>query len=265
MRLKNIVEVMNLHALLRVDSSRKKAEQFFEYERSLREFMDMICNNRNLILDKKTLKMNKKAKELNIYIASDMEFCGGLNSNIKEEINQDKDSNKIIIGKKIRHYKENIILSMDKEEYKNKLAEMQEILYDAIIHSKCKEVNIIYNHYYNISKIELLKKKLLPLEETKVKETNKYNIDFAVEGDINDILTRIVVLYLLYEIRVCVENSYASENVVRQTITRESLKKIDEMETEQARAERKEITAKSFKKSLESYINLMITEDEDEK
>lgn len=264
MKLKNIVKVMNLHALLRVDNSRKTAEKYFAYEQTLREFVDTIFNNRNLILDKKTLKMNRKARELNIYIANDMEFCGNFNTNIREEINRDKDSYKIIIGRKVRNDKDDTVFAMDKEQYKDRIAEIQEILYDGILNSRCKEINIIYNHYYNISKIELIKKRLYPLEDMKPKDTTKYNVDFAVEGDINDILIRIIVLYLLYEIRVCVENSYASENIMRQEITKESLKKIDEMEEERIREERKKLTAKSFQKSLEVYTSNQITEDKNE-
>ena len=56
--------------------------------------------------------------------------------------------------------------------------------------------------------------------------------DFAIEGDINSILRNIIVLYLSYEIKIATENSFASENIMRQTITKESLKKLDEIEEE---------------------------------
>ena len=52
------------------------------------------------------------------------------------------------------------------------------------------------------------------------------------------------------------ENSYASENVMRQSITSESLKKIEEIEEENIRKERKEKKKKSFKKVIENYIKL---------
>lgn len=135
---------------------------------------------------------------------------------------------------------------------KNK--EIEDLLYDVIKNAKNSQINIIYNHYYNISNIQLVRKTLLPLEEKKKKGT--YLEDYTIEGDINQILLNIVVLYLAYEIRVAVENSYASENVMRQSITSESLKKIEEIEEEKTREERKEKNKKSFKKVIENFIKL---------
>ena len=118
-----------------------------------------------------------------------------------------------------------------------------------------KSINIIYNHYYNVSRIERVKQQILPLNKTKAK-MEEYQDDFAVEGNINSILLNIIALYLGYEIKVAVENSYASENIMRQMITKESLKKIDEMEEEDKREERKERNMKSLKKQLDN-INKM--------
>ena len=55
---------------------------------------------------------------------------------------------------------------------------------------------------------------------------------------------------------MAVENSYASENVMRQSITSESLKKIEEIEETNIREERKEKNKKSFKKVIENFIKL---------
>ena len=35
MRIRNVVKVMNFHSLLRVDSARRNAEKYFEYEKEL--------------------------------------------------------------------------------------------------------------------------------------------------------------------------------------------------------------------------------------
>ena len=255
MRIKSVVKVMNFHSLLRVDSARKTAEKYFNYEKELTDFADNILNNRNLILDKKVLKLNKNKKPLNIYIGNDLGFCGNFNTNVNKQATEDVDADKIIIGKKISKEKQNILLSLTKEEYMQRNNEIEKILYKTINRSKNSEINIIYNHYYNISHIELLKKKLLPLDIT-TKKKDFYPEDYTVEGDINKILLNIIVLYLSYEIRVAVENSYASENVMRQTITNESLKKIDEIEQENIRQERKEKNKKSFKKVIENFIKL---------
>ena len=247
MRIKSVVKVMNFHSLLRVDSARKKAEKFFTYEKELTDFVDNILNNRNLILDKKMLKLNKHKRPLNIYIGNDMGFCGNFNTNVNKQAKDETDCDKIIIGKKISDDKQNVLMSLTKDEYMKKTKEIEELLYDVITNSKNSQINIIYNHYYNISKMELLKKRILPIEESKRRQ-GYYSEDYTIEGDINEILINVIVLYLSYEIRVAVENSYASENVMRQSITNESLKKIDEIEIENKRVERKERNKKSFKK-----------------
>lgn len=255
MRIKSVVKVMNFHSLLRVDSARKKAEKFFTYEKELTEFVDNILNNRNLILDKKMLKLNKHKRPLNIYIGNDMGFCGNFNTNVNKQAKDETDCDKIIIGKKISGDKQNVLMSLTKDEYMEKTKEIEELLYDVITNSKNSQINIIYNHYYNISKMELLKKRILPIEESKRRQ-GYYSEDYTIEGDINEILINVIVLYLSYEIRVAVENSYASENVMRQSITNESLKKIDEIEIENKRVERKERNKKSFKKVVENFIKL---------
>jgi ATP synthase F1 gamma subunit len=257
MKIKSVVKVMNFHSLLRVDSSKKNADKHTEYELAVRKFIDNILNNKNLILDKKMIVMNDKAVDLNIYIANDLGFCGSFNSNINEVLKQDLENDKIIIGKKIIKDKKynNVILSMTKDQYFEEDNEITKIMYDSIKNKKYKSINLIYNHYYNVSKIERVKQKILPLDKTDDKK-EKYQDDFVVEGDINSILLNIIALYLGYEVKVAVENSYASENIMRQMITKESLKKIDELEEEQSREIRKEKRALNFKKQLDS-INKM--------
>ena len=258
MKIKSVVKVMNFHSLLRVDSSKKRAEKLFSYEKELTNFADNIINNRNLILDKKMLLMNKNAKELNIYIANDLGFCGNFNANVNKELKNNQNCDKIIIGKKIMKSKaENIILSMTKDEYDNNTQEIENILINGIQGKKYSKVNLIYNHYYNISHIELVKKQLLPLDQAMIenKET-KHKEDFAVEGDINDILINIIILYISYEIKVATENSYASENIERQTLTKKSLNKIEEIEEEEKKEENKEKKIKENIKLLDNIIKI---------
>lgn len=259
MKIESVVKVMNFHALLRVDSSRKQAEKFFEYEKELNEFADNILNNRNLALDKKVLKTNPKGKPLNIYIANDLGFCGNFNSNVNEVMKKDKDSQRIIIGKKIKNEEKNVLLTISKEEYKERQKEIEDILYDSVKNNKNSEINIIYNHYYNISEMQLVKKKILPIEKAKDKR-KLYQEDFIIEGDINHILINIITLYLSYEIKIAQDNSYASENVMRQTITKQSLDKLKEIKEEKTKEQRKITKQKNFKKTLENYTNNMLKE-----
>ena len=72
MRIKSVVKVMNFYSLLRVDSSKRKAEKYFGYEQAVREFIDNILNNKNLILDKKMIKMNKKSLIVELIVRNPM-------------------------------------------------------------------------------------------------------------------------------------------------------------------------------------------------
>ncbi len=258
MKIKNVVRVMNFHSLLRVDSSKKKAEKYFEYEEYLNDFVNNILNNRNFILDKRIIGYKKGKKVLNVYIGNDLGFCGSFNSNVNGVAREDIEEDKIIIGKKIMQNKENVVLAITKEEYKQNISQIENILYEGLTKLIYREINIIYNHYYNITDIKLIKKRLLPLENKNLSSEEKklYKEDFVIEGDINEILTNIIVMYLLYEIRIATENSYASENIMRQSITSQSLKKIDEIEKEQRLERRKRVSNRNFKKIIENFNQL---------
>ncbi len=258
MNIKSVVRVMNFHALLRVDSSKKRAEKYFEYEKYLNDFVNNILNNRNFILDKRIIGYKKGKKILNVYIANDLGFCGDFNNNVNQVAKEDVEADKIIIGKKILQHKENVVLAITKKEYKESMKQIEDILYQGLTQFQYREINVVYNHYYNISNIKLIKKKLLPLDDNNLSSEEKklFKEDFVIEGDINEILTNIIVMYLLYEIRIATENSYASENIMRQSITNESMKKIDEIEVERNIMERKEIGNKNFKSILENFNQL---------
>ena len=58
------------------------------------------------------------------------------------------------------------------------------------------------------------------------------------------------------------ENRCGSEKIMRQTITKESLKKLDEIEAENVRKERKIRNNKNFKKVIENFTNLTFKDEE---
>ena len=55
MSVRNIVRVMNFHALIRVDNAKKQAMKYQRMQEKLMEMMSAITNNRNFRLDKKIL------------------------------------------------------------------------------------------------------------------------------------------------------------------------------------------------------------------
>lgn len=253
MAIKNVVKVMNFHSLLRVDKARRRAAIYFDTEEELMKIIRKIFLNKNIILDKKIIEPLPDAAILNIYIGNDLGFCGDFNFLINKEVRRDSDT-KIIIGKKIHSFDHNnVLLYISKEAFFKDFSPVENIIYDGIEQRKYKEINVIYNHYYNINKQEFKKKRLFPFDYEDEGEGETFDEDFAMETEIGPMLNNLISLFICYELKISEMNSYAAENVVRQQITRQSLKKIDEMDAEKARVERKTRKQKEFQKLIDSY------------
>lgn len=253
MNIKNVVKVMNFHSLLRVDKARREAEKYFMVENELRRIINVVTNNRNFVLDKKMLVINKEAPVLNIYVGSDLGFCAGYNSSVNDALRKDKHSEKLLIGKKIHTKQDGVILSMTKEEFLLDQDKVDELLSNGIKGQKYSEINICYNHYVNVGEIVWKKKRVFPLEAAESVDDSDYKEDYVCETDVNTLLINLVVTYISTEVELTVKNSMASENIMRQNATTESLKKIDELEEEKKRIARKEKVAKSTAKITESF------------
>ena len=66
-------------------------------------------------------------------------------------------------------------------------------------------------------------------------------------------MTNLLTTYLTYQLKIMRSSGYASENILRQNTTNESLKKIDEREAELLMEERREKRAEEFAKVIENY------------
>ncbi|MBR4178891.1 MAG: F0F1 ATP synthase subunit gamma [Bacilli bacterium] len=270
MSVKNTVKVMNFHALLRVPEARKKVDLAFEYERELKYIISSIINNRIFKQERLSLELDENAKELNIYIGSDLGFCANFNSNIMNYLRTDNDRNdKIIIGKKIRLSVDNEILFISNEEFEEKFDDIFNIVLDGLLDYRYSKINLIYTHYYNISRQEIVKRTILPfdyggdiLDEEERKEISKLD-DFVVEGDLNYIIWNLISIYITMEIRIAKAWSYATENVQRQTFTDNSLKKIEDKEEEKKKEELKIKKAKEFKTIVEMNNRKIRTKKEE--
>lgn len=250
-KVKNVIKVMNFHSLLRVDASKRDANRLFMLEKELSSMIDLIENNKHFILDKKMFKVNRKAEVLNIYIGSDYGFCSNYNSQVNSLIANDN-SQKIVIGKKVTHSITGVMERINKDDYEEKSQIIEQLIEEQIFKGQFKEINIIYNHYENASTIYLEKKNVFPVH-IENNEEQDYDIDFVVETDINDLLRQLAVLYVLYELRICLINASAAENILRQNTTSESLRKIDEIEDLKIKRVRKEKNAKEFRKVIENF------------
>lgn len=261
MSLKNVVKVMNFHSLLRVDRSRRAAKKYGEMEEMVINMLDQIANNRNVALDMSALKFDESAPPLHIYIGADRGFCGSLNNQIKSRQAQyaktHPDAKKIIIGNKIRLYKDpNVIFEQSTDDFAEDDGPVLELLREAVQEKKYSEIRLIYNHYLNATSIRFTDKAVLPLPKGVLQTDRKYNEDFVWEGDPQTMLTSLLFLYISYEIRIAGFVSAAAENLTRQNVTTESLKRIDEREEEQHRVELRQRRDKEFGKVLDNFTRL---------
>lgn len=269
MSVRNVVKVMNFHALLHVNNARKKIEKAFNYERELKYVITSIVNNRIFKQDNMTLEFSKNEKELNIYIGSDLGFCSSFNSDVMSYLkNDDPRNDKIIIGKRVDCEVENKVLYVDKEKFSDYVDDMFDIVLEGILNKKYSKINIIYIHYYNLNKQQIVKRQIIPfdfandvLDKEEKREINKTD-DYVVEGDLSYILLNLISLYVSNEIKIAEAWSWASENVERQIFTNESLKKIDEREEEKAKQERKQRHTKEFKQIIEKNNKRRQTKEE---
>ncbi|MBR3209972.1 MAG: F0F1 ATP synthase subunit gamma [Bacilli bacterium] len=257
MSVKKIVKVMNFHSLLRVNNARKKVEQAHSYEQELKKVISSIVNNHIFIQEHVSLDLAKTNKALNIYIGSDFGFCSSFNIDVLRYIKQDDSENdKIIVGKKINVEVPNKVLYLDKEKFVEESNKIFEIVLNGVLNKKYSKINIIYIHYYNLNRQEILKRTILPFDfDDKLSEESvkaRKEDDFSVEGDLMYIIWNLISIYVSTEIKIAEAWSWASENVKRQAFTSESLKKIDEREIEQNRIDRKARKKKEFEIIIES-------------
>ena len=254
MNIKTIVKVMNFHALLRVDRARRDAEQYAMLEREVMRMIDLIQNNRNFILDKRIFKTPKDAPRLRIYLGSDMGFCGAVNAGMNHRLHEENGENTVIsVGRKI-YGGDQVKLHLDQDEFIARYGEISAIIGQGVRHRRFSGVDLCYNHYYNLSRIEAVEKTIFPVE-FEADELESYAEDFSVEGDdVNDIMEELIITYLNYEVKIAAVNSFAAENVLRQSATNDSLKKIEEMEQEERWRLRKLQTQKAARKVIDSYV-----------
>lgn len=247
--IKNVVKVMNFHSLLRVDKAKRKADNYKALEEEILSFMNKVLNNKNLNLDKRLITSKLDGKIVNFYIGNDLGFCGNFNSSVKHVAEEDKGVIKIVVGEKIFMNKDDVALNIAKEDFYNDFKKVEDIIKPLLINRRIKEINAIFNRYYNVNNIKLEKKKLFPLEFDDSKNTE----DFVIETDASSMFEDLLLLYIECELQIIESNSWAAENIMRQNLTSESLKKIDEIEEEKQKQVRKEKKYQAFKKQMANY------------
>ena len=257
-KIKNVVKVMNFHALIRVENAKRRAKRYQQMEDEVYHMMDLIMNNRNLILDKNILKPRADKPTLTIYLGSDLGFCSNYNSLINGELDKNPAGDKILIGKKLKRSVEDVLLRIDQDEFEKRIAEVEAILRESIRKKKNSSIHVVYNRYVNSTEICLESRQIYPFEMKAEADPANYRDDFLIDGDVEDLLTELATTYLAYEIRITGFSGYASENIMRQNTTSESLKKIEEREEEALMEERRERRQQEFSKTIENFSKMKV-------
>lgn len=254
MNVKAVVKVMNFHALLRVEASGQQALKYSTMEEELSDMMRILQNNQNLRLDKRIRLPDEGLPVLRIYLGSDLGFCGSVNTSVSSVLQHDgPDTEKIVIGRKLRRPAE-VSVFLTQEEYRENFGVLRTYLERAVRQRPWSAVELVYNHYYNVTSVKQETKRIYPLAEPEeVVDAHAWD-DFEIEGDAQELLEDMMISCLVYEVRIAAASAYAAENIMRQNATSESLKKLDEMESEATRVERKKKNQAAFRKTIDSFI-----------
>ncbi len=216
--------------------------------------MRILQSNRNLKLDKRIRLPDESLPVLRIYMGSDLGFCGSVNTSVSSVLSRDKASEKIVIGRKL-HKTADTTLFLSREEYQQDFDKVRDYL-ERAVRTRCwSAVELVYNHYYNVTSIKQEVKRIYPLaaQEEEAAELNEWD-DFEIEGDAERLLEDMTLSCLIYEVHIAAASAYAAENIMRQNATSESLKKLDEIEAEATRISRKEKNQAAFKKTIDSFV-----------
>ena len=251
MNVKAVVKVMNFHALLRVDASRKRAEKLLDMEEELETMMRIVLGNRNLRLDKRVKLPDASLPVLRIYLGSDFGFCGSVNATVSSVLRQDTVADRIVIGKRLRKPSE-MSLFLTQEQFEHDVDSVKQYLERAVRERCWSAVELVYNHYYNMSSIKQVVRRIYPMEQPP--KESESGADFVIEGDVDSMISDMTVSYLAYVFKIDAASAYAAENIMRQNATSESLKKLDEIEEEETRQIRKAKNTASFRKTIDSYV-----------
>ena len=259
--IKPIVQVMNLFSLVRINAAKSKVEEFGITSSVLTRIISSIMYNDNIVLDKNNIVPDPSKPVLNIYIASDYGFCSTYNHVVSTKIKETKDDYKIIIGKKINYNDDKVIMKLSKDSFYDDLPKIKDYLITAVNNREYREINIYYNHYYNFSRSDFTCLQVFPVEYN---EEYKENVDFLIETDITSFINNLIAYYVCYQLEICEIFSWAAENVIRNTMTASSLKKIEELEHEERLRKLKEMRAKSLKKNIENSKKVIFTNNEED-
>ncbi len=233
-KVKSSVQVMNFHSLMKIAEAIENIERVRDYEAEIMHVIGSIFNNNNLILDNKInesfFEKTSSDRDINFYITSNYGLCGAFNSSvIKVFENNSRSYRNYMTGKKgIKKLKGKNDIALQMEDLDD--IEMFSEIVDLFFQGEISGVNIIYNKFITQEKNEFVIQQVLPfnMEDLSTIENEAHGPDYIIECSFTKLLNDVMTLYLKDKVYIAHLSALATENAIRQQITTESLKKIDE-------------------------------------
>lgn len=232
---KKITKAMGLIATAKLRKTRVALTANNDYYSEFNGLIDHIVKG---LEDKHPYKDGNKSKvKLYVTLTSDTGLCGGFNANVVgkliEEMVKDKENSKIMmVGQKGKNYlkKFNFETIAEYVEIPDipTLKEVSVII-DKILglynSGEVGEVNIVYTKFFSTVKQIAEVKKLLPVGDSKLKQTSYVNY----EGKAEEVLTNTIPLYMKSELLNMMLSAKTSEQGSRMTAMDGATKNAEEI------------------------------------
>jgi len=238
---KQITQAMKMVAAAKLRKVQNRIIQLRPYTYKLKSLLEVIIANLEGELNNPLFRQRELKKVLLIVISANRGLCGAFNTNvarkaelvINEYTQQGINVDIFAIGKKASFYFSRHGYNVIKEnnsaieivEFEKAKILAQEMI-DSFVSGKYDRIDIVYNSFKTPGSQLIIHEQFLPIE----KPEGEPNLDFIFEPDLQTIIDRLVLGYLLFaEFFYYLLDSYAAEQGARMTAMHKATDNAQEM------------------------------------
>ena len=238
---KQITQAMKMVAAAKLRKVQNRIIQLRPYTYKLKSLLEVIIANLEGELNNPLFHQRELKKVLLIVISANRGLCGAFNTNvvrkaelvINEYTQQGINVDIFAIGKKASFYFSRHGYNVIKEnnsaieivEFEKAKILAQEMI-DSFVSGKYDRIDIVYNSFKTPGSQLIIHEQFLPIE----KPEGEPNLDFIFEPDLQTIIDRLVLGYLLFaEFFYYLLDSYAAEQGARMTAMHKATDNAQEM------------------------------------
>lgn len=222
---KKITKAMELVATAKLRKTKQRMEESRPYYHQIREIVLEILNNNEGSTDSPYLVANEEGKIAYIIISSSLGLCGGYNSNIFKEADKQVVNDDLIIPigtKALYHYRKypNLITKYSNLENNLDYTEVSQLVSDLTemyLTKKIAKIKIVYTEFINNLTYRPKTLTLLPVDIDDFSATEKTNKQTLFEPSVEEVLAKLIPMYLEANIFGFLNESVTSENASRRT------------------------------------------------